>query len=44
MANLLIIYESDYGNTEKMAQAVAEGVKTVDGAQSVLKKAEDVTA
>ena len=44
MTTLLIIYASDYGNTEKMAKAVAEGVDSVSGAQSVLKKAEDVTA
>jgi len=44
MAQVLIIYASDYGNTEKMANAVAEGVKSVDGMTVVLKKAEEVTA
>ena len=44
MAQILIIYAGDYGNTEKMAHAVAEGVSTVPGAGAVLKKAEEVTA
>ena len=44
MAQVLIIYASDYGNTEKMAGAVAEGVDSVDGVNSVVKKAEEVTA
>ena len=44
MAKILIIYASDYGNTEKMAQAAKEGVQSVDGSQAVLKKAEEVTA
>ena len=41
MARILIVYASDYGSTEKMAQAAAEGVNSVDGAEAVLKKAED---
>jgi NAD(P)H dehydrogenase (quinone) len=44
MTKLLVIYESDYGSTEKMAQAVADGVNSVDGAEAVLKKAEEVSA
>lgn len=44
MAKVLIVYASDYGNTEKMAKAAAEGVNSVAGAEAVLKKAEDVTA
>lgn len=44
MNQILIIYASDYGNTEKMALAVAEGVGTVAGAQALVKKAEEVTA
>lgn len=44
MAKVLIIYESDYGNTEKMAIAVGEGVQTVNGASATVKKAEDTTA
>ena len=44
MARILILYASDYGNTEKMAQAVAEGVSSVAGAKALLKKAEEVVA
>lgn len=44
MTQILVIYESDYGSTEKMAQAVAEGVDSIDGAQALLKKAEEVSA
>lgn len=44
MTQVLIIYASDYGGTEKMAGAIAEGVNTVAGAQALIKKAEEVTA
>ena len=44
MTKVLIIYASDYGSTKKMAEAVAEGVKTVAGAEALLKTAETVTA
>jgi NAD(P)H dehydrogenase (quinone) len=44
MANVLIVYASDWGSTEKMAKAVADGVATVDGAKATIKKAEDATA
>ena len=44
MTQILVIYESDYGNTEKMAQAAVEGVNSIAGANAILKKAEDVIA
>ncbi len=44
MTQILVIYESDYGSTEKMAQAVADGVNSIDGARALLKKAEEVSA
>jgi NAD(P)H dehydrogenase (quinone) len=44
MAQILIIYASDYGNTEKMAHAAAEGANSVDNVNAVVKKAEEVTA
>ena len=44
MTQILVIYESDYGSTEKMAQEVAAGVNSVDGASALLKKAEEVSA
>lgn len=44
MAQVIIVYASDYGNTEKMAGAVAEGVESIDGVNAVIIKAEEVTA
>ncbi len=44
MVKILIVYETDYGNTQKMAVAALEGVQTVEGASGVVKVAEDVTA
>lgn len=42
MAKILIVYATDYGNTEKMAKGVLEGVNTVVDTIGILKKAEDV--
>jgi len=39
---ILIMYDSRTGNTEKLAEAVAEGVKRVSGVTVELKKAESV--
>ncbi len=44
MAKILIVYASDYGNTEKMANAVADGARLVSGVEAVVKKAEEVSA
>ena len=41
--NVLIAYHSVTGNTEKMAQGVAEGAKTVASTNVVLKKVSEVT-
>ncbi len=43
MAKILIVYHSQTGKTQKMAQAVYEGAKSIDGADVVLKKAADAT-
>ncbi|WP_457575789.1 NAD(P)H-dependent oxidoreductase [Desulfomarina sp.] len=43
MTQILIIYASDFGNTEKMAQATADGVRSIKGAQPLVKKAEETT-
>jgi NAD(P)H dehydrogenase (quinone) len=40
---ILIMYDSRTGNTEKLAEAVAEGVKQVSGITVELKKTEFVT-
>lgn len=42
--NVLIVYDTDYHNTEKMALAVLDGVKSVPGTNGIIKKAEEVTA
>ena len=39
---VLIAYHSETGNTEQMAQSVAEGAESVVGVQVVLKEVEDV--
>jgi len=42
--NVLVAYHSVTGNTEKMAQGVAEGAKEVQGANVVIKNVGEVTA
>lgn len=37
MPKLLVVYDSQTGNTEKMAKAVAEGAESVEGVEVVLK-------
>jgi NAD(P)H dehydrogenase (quinone) len=44
MAKVLIIFATDYGSTKKMAEVVAEGVRSVDGANCVLRPAEETSA
>lgn len=41
MTKILIVYHSQTGKTQKMAQAVAEGAKSIEGVEVVLKKAAD---
>ncbi len=41
---LHIIYESNTGNTDKMAQAVTEGARAVNGVQVILKKVSEAMA
>lgn len=42
MARVLIVYAGDYGNTEKMADACAEGVDGVEGVEALVKHADKV--
>ncbi len=42
MTKVLIAYAGDYGNTEKMAHACAEGVDSVKGVESLIKHADKV--
>jgi NAD(P)H dehydrogenase (quinone) len=44
MTTILIVYESDYGNTKTMAETIAAGAETVPDTTVVLKEAVDVTA
>jgi NAD(P)H dehydrogenase (quinone) len=44
MANVLIVYATDWGSTKKMAEAVAAGVASVTGSQATMKTAEETTA
>lgn len=41
MTKILIVYHSQTGHTEKMAQAVAQGAKSIEGVEVILKKAAD---
>lgn len=41
--NVLVVYYSATGNTEKMAKAVVEGAKTIPGVEAVEKTPENVT-
>lgn len=43
MAKILITYATDYGNTQKMALAVEQGVRSVSGAEATVKIADDTT-
>jgi len=36
--NVLVVYYSTYGHVHKMAEAIAEGVGEVDGAQAVMRR------
>lgn len=44
MVKTLVIYATDYGNTKKMAEAIASGAQSIPGAKVTLKAAEEVTA
>lgn len=43
MAKIVIIYHSQSGNTEKMARAVADGARSIEGTEVVLAKAQEAT-
>ena len=43
MTKILIVYHSQTGNTEKMAQAVAEGACLIDDTEVLIKKAQEAT-
>ena len=41
MGKVLVLYDSDTGNTEQMAYLVAEGAKRVEGIEVKIKKVDD---
>ena len=43
MTKILIVYHSQTGNTQQMADAVCEGAKTIEDVEVVLKKAAEAT-
>jgi multimeric flavodoxin WrbA len=43
MNRILVVYHSQTGHTEKMARAVAEGAKTIEHTEVILKKAAEAT-
>jgi NAD(P)H dehydrogenase (quinone) len=43
MVQILVVYDSKTGNTEKMAFAVAEGAKQVSGVDAVVKKVDQTS-
>jgi NAD(P)H dehydrogenase (quinone) len=42
--SVLVVYQSASGNTEKMAQAVVDGAKSISGVNVILKRTGDVAA
>jgi NAD(P)H dehydrogenase (quinone) len=42
MKKTIIVYESLYGNTKKVADAICEGINTVDGVNCVVKKTGEI--
>jgi len=44
MAEVLIVYHSQTGNTEKLAQSVAKGVSQTENAHAIFKHASQITA
>lgn len=42
MAKVLVLYYSMYGHIERMAEAIAEGVRLVDGVEAVIKRVPEI--
>ncbi|TCS62672.1 NAD(P)H:quinone oxidoreductase [Varunaivibrio sulfuroxidans] len=42
MSKVLVLYYSSYGHVETMAEAVADGVRSIDGAQATLMRVPEV--
>jgi NAD(P)H dehydrogenase (quinone) len=42
MKKAIIVYESVYGNTKKIAEAISDGINKVEGAECVVKKTGEI--
>ncbi|MFW9870087.1 MAG: flavodoxin family protein [Candidatus Thorarchaeota archaeon] len=42
MKTAIIVYESVYGNTRKIAEAISEGINTVEGVECVIRKTGEI--
>ena len=42
MKKAIIVYESVYGNTKKIAEAICEGINSVEGVECVVKKTGEI--
>ena len=42
MARVIVVYESKYGNTKRVAEAIAEGMREVPGVEAVLNEVKEV--
>jgi flavodoxin len=42
MKKAIIVYESVYGNTKKIAEAISEGINNVEGVECVIKKTGEI--
>ncbi|MGZ4905662.1 MAG: flavodoxin family protein [Halobacteriota archaeon] len=42
LSKILIVYESRYGNTKRVAETIIEGMKGVDGTETVLQEVKSV--
>lgn len=42
MVKIIVVYESKYGNTKRVAEAIVEGLREVQGTKTVLNELEEV--
>ena len=42
MAKVIVVYESKYGNTKRVAETILEGMKEVEGIEAVIKELKEV--
>ena len=42
MKKVIIVYESVYGNTKKIAEAISEGINNIEGVECVVKKTGEI--